>query len=190
MTFASLVLHLGLLRMWRLHYWLKPRVPPHTWRLRCVLAKVSKACVASLQQGRGRPLYLRRQHTLANLFFEGQRCVGPQLAQLPPLRFSPDCPDLTGNQVNQGTEAQGSVSGPALEELTLVRRTVSAALYSPTAHPPETGSPLSGKQNNMAPLARVIGLASLFSRWEPADLPENMLNTFSYYSWRWTVDSC
>ncbi len=64
---------------------------------------------------------------IAQLIFEGQGCVGLRLAQPPPLYFSPDRPDPTGNQANQGTEAQDSVSGPALEEPTLVRRAVSHA---------------------------------------------------------------
>ncbi len=109
--------------------------------------------LGDLRQGRDRTLCLRRQLSLPNLFFEGQGCVGPRLAQPPPLLFSPDRPDPTGNQANQGTEAQGSVSGPALEEPTLVHRAASAALCSPVAHPPETGPPLSGEQNNMAPMS-------------------------------------
>ncbi len=80
-----------------------------------------------------------------------------------PLRFSPDHSDPTGNQANQGTEAQSSVIFPALEEPALVRRAVSAALCTPLAHPPETGSPLSGEQNNLAPPVRAMGTTSLAS---------------------------
>ncbi len=76
--------------------------------------------MGNLRQARGRPLRLRRQHSLPNLFFKGQGWLGPRLAQPLPLCFSPDCPDLAGNQVNQGTEAQSSVSGPTLEEHALV----------------------------------------------------------------------
>ncbi len=36
---------------------------------------------------------------------KGQGCVGPRLAQPPPLCFSPDRPDHASNQANQGTEA-------------------------------------------------------------------------------------
>ncbi len=80
-----------------------------------------------------------------------------------PLRFSPNHSDPTGNQANQGTEAQSSVIFPALEEPALVRRAVSAALCTPLAHPPETGSPLSGEQNNLAPPVRAMGTKSLAS---------------------------
>ncbi len=36
---------------------------------------------------------------------KGQGCVGPRLAQPPPLCFPPDRPDHASNQANQGTEA-------------------------------------------------------------------------------------
>ncbi len=105
----------------------------HAISEQCPLGRVdasptnSSQNLGDLRQGRGRPLHLRRQLSLPNLFFEGQGCVGLRLAQPPPLYFSPDRPDPTGNQANQGTEAQDSVSGPALEEPTLVRRAVSHA---------------------------------------------------------------
>ncbi len=118
----------------------------------------------NLWQARGRPLRLRRQHSLPNLFFKGQGCVGPLLAQPPPLCFSPDHPDHTDNLANQGTEAQSSVNGPALEEPALVRGAVSAAHCSPVAHSPETRPPLSGKQNTLAPPAQTMGATSLASR--------------------------
>ncbi len=153
--------------------------------------------LGDLRQGRGRPLRLRRQLSLPN-FFEGQGCVGLQMAQPPPLRFPPDRPDPAHNQVNQATETQGSVSGPALEEQTLVRRAVLAALSSPVAHSPETGPPFSGEQNGTAPTAQTVGAAPLASLWEPSDLPESVLNTISQvrtpstrqlYALKWSVFS-
>ncbi len=42
------VLQLGLLRMQPLQRWLKPRVPPHAWRHRCLHIRVSHACVTAL----------------------------------------------------------------------------------------------------------------------------------------------
>ncbi len=75
--------------------------------------------MGNLRQARGRPLRLRRQHSLPNLFFEGQGCVGPRLTQPPPLCFSPD---PAGKQANQGTEAKRSVSCLALEELKIGSR--------------------------------------------------------------------
>ncbi len=83
--------------------------------------------LGNLWQAIGRPFRLRRQHSLPNLFFEGQGCIGPRLAQPPPLCFSPDRPDPTGNQANQGTEAKSSDSGPTLEKPELFRRAGVAA---------------------------------------------------------------
>ncbi len=146
----------------------------------------------------GRPLGLRRQHSLPNLFLEGQGCVGPRLAQPTPLWFSPDRSEPTGNQANQGTEAQSSVCGPALEEPALVCGAVSAAQCSPVAHSTETRPPLSCKWNDLAPPARTMGATSLASRWEPSDLPEIVLNTISQarapstrrlYAVKWSVFS-
>ncbi len=124
--------------------------------------------MGNLRQARGRPIRLRKQHSLPNLFFKGQGCIGPRLAQPPPLCFSPDRPIPAGNQ---GTEAQGSVSGPALEEPALV------AHCSPVAHSPAKRPPLSSELNNFAPPAHSMGATSLVSRWEPSVLPENVLNT-------------
>ncbi|XP_042593702.1 uncharacterized protein LOC122139569 [Cyprinus carpio] len=100
--------------------------------------------LGNLRQGRGRPLRLRRQLSLPNL---------PRLAQSPPLCFSPDRSDAAGNQASQGTETQGSVGGPALEEPALVCRAELAAFGSPVAHSPETGPPLPGEQNDIEPPA-------------------------------------
>ncbi len=111
--------------------------------------------MGNLRQARGRPLRLRRQHSLSNLFFKGQGCVGSRLAQPPPLCFSPDRSDPTGNQANQQTEAQSSVRGPALEEPALVCGAGAAAHWSPVAHFPETRPPLSGDWNDLATPARI-----------------------------------
>ncbi len=48
MASASSLLQLGLLCIRPLQYWLKPQVPPHAWRNRCLCVKVSQACVAAL----------------------------------------------------------------------------------------------------------------------------------------------
>ncbi len=81
--------------------------------------------------------------------------------------------------MNQGTEAQSAVSGPALEEPALVHGAVSAAHCSPVAHSPETRPPLSGEWNDLAPPTRYMAATSLASRWEPSVLHENVLNTIS-----------
>ncbi len=103
--------------------------------------------MGNLWQARDRPLRPRRQHLLPNLFLS--------------LCFSPDHPDPVGNQANQGTEAQSSVSDPPLEEPALARGAGAAAHCSPVAHSPETRLPLSGERNDLAPPARTMGATSL-----------------------------
>ncbi len=61
----------------------------------------------------------------------------------------------------------------------MVRGAGAAAYCSPVAHSPETRPPLSDERNNLAPLAQTFGATSLASRWEPSDLPKNVLNTIS-----------
>ncbi len=119
------------------------------------------------------------QLSLPNLFFEEQGCVVPRMAQPPPVCFSPDRSDPSGNQASQGAQAQIASGGPALEEPSLDLRAISAANSSSVAHSPEAGPPLSGEQNDLAPPARAVGPASLASRWESIDLPEKVLNTIS-----------
>ncbi len=104
-----------------------------------------------LWQGRSRPFRLQRQLSLPILLFKGQGRVGPRLAQPPPLCIPPDRPASTGHQANQGTRSQGAIGGPLMGKPTLVVRADLAADSSPLAHASETGSPLSGERNNMAP---------------------------------------
>ncbi len=106
--------------------------------------------MGNLRQARGRPLHLRRQHSLPNLFFA---ISGPTSSFI----LFPDRPDPTGNQANQGTEAQSYVSGPALKEPALVHGAVSAAHCSFVAHSPQTRPLLSGERNDLAPPAQTMG---------------------------------
>ncbi len=149
-------------------------------------------------QGRSRPFRLQRQLSLPNLLFEGQGRVGPRLAQPPPLCIPPDCPASTGRQACQGTGSQGAIGGPLVEEPTLVVRADSATDSSPLAPAPETGSPLSGERNNMAPSTRAVGFLRLAAQREPTGLPERVLNTISearapstrrLYALKWSVFS-
>ncbi len=151
-----------------------------------------------LWQGRSRPFRLQRQLSLPNLLFEGQGRVGPRLAQPPPLCIPPDRPASTGRQAYQGTGSQGAIGGPLVEEPTLVVRADSATDSSPLARAPETGSPLSGERNNMAPSTRAVGSLHLAAQWEPTGLPERVLNTISearapstrrLYALKWSVFS-
>ncbi len=151
-----------------------------------------------LWQGRSRPFRLQRQLSLPNLLFEGQGRVGSRLAQPPPLCIPPDCPASTGRQACQGTGSQGAIGGPLVEEPTLVVRADSATDSSPLARAPETGSPLSGERNNMAPPTRAVGSLHLAAQREPTGLPERVLNTISearapstrrLYALKWSVFS-
>ncbi len=154
-----------------------------------------------LWQGRSRPFRLQRQLSLPNLLFEGQGCVGPRLAQPPPLCIPPDRPASTGRQAYQGTGSQGggtNLGGPLVEEPTLVVRADSATDSSSLARAPETGSPLSGERNNMAPSTRAVGSLHLAAQWEPTGFPERVLNTISearapstrrLYALKWSVFS-
>ncbi len=151
-----------------------------------------------LWQGRSRPFRLQRQLSLPNLLFEGQGRVGPRLAQPPPLCIPPDRPASTGRQAYQGTGSQGAIGGPLMEEPTLVVRADSATDSSPQARAPETGSPLSGEWNNMAPSTRAVGTLHLAAQRDPTALPERVLNTISearapstrrLYALKWSVFS-
>ncbi len=64
---------------------------------------------------------------IAQLIFRTTRCVDPRLAQPPPLRFSPIALILQVIRWIRKQNTQGSPSGPALEEPTLVLGAVSAA---------------------------------------------------------------
>ncbi len=108
------------------------------------------------------------------------------------------CPASTGRQAYQGTGSQGAIGGPLVEEPTLVVRADSATDSSPLARAPETGSPLSGERNNMAPSTRAVGSLHLAAQWEPTGLPERVLNTISearapstrrLYALKWSVFS-
>ncbi len=151
-----------------------------------------------LWQGRSRPFRLQRQLSLPNLLFEGQGHVGPRLAQPPPFCIPPDRPASTGRQAYQGTGSQGAIGGPLVEEPTLVVRADSATDSSPLTRAPETGSPLSGERNNMAPSTRAVGTLHLAAQREPTGLPERVLNTISearapstrrLYALKWSVFS-
>ncbi len=120
------------------------------------------------------------------------------LAHPPPLCIPPDRPASTGRQAYQGTGSQGAIGGPLVEEPTLVVRADSATDSSPLARAPETGSPLSGERNNMAPSTRAVGSLHLAAQWEPTGFPERVLNTISearapstrrLYALKWSVFS-
>ncbi len=85
----------------------------HAISEQCILRRVDapptngSGNMGILRQARGQPLHLKRQHSLPNVFLEGQGRVGPRLVQPSPSCFSPYCPDPAGNQAKQS-----SVSAP------------------------------------------------------------------------------
>ncbi len=68
--------------------------------------------MGSLWQSSSRPLCLRRQLSLPNLFHEEHGCPGPRVAQLPSLCVPSNCSATAGTQTSQGTTAQASSNRP------------------------------------------------------------------------------
>ncbi len=149
-----------------------------------------------LWQGRSRPFRLQRQLSLPNLLFEGQGCVGPRLAQPPPLCIPPRSPCFHRSSGVSGNRVTRCYWWPPCGGTNL--RADSATDSSPLARAPETGSPLSGERNNMAPSTRAVGSLHLAAQWEPTGFPERVLNTISearapstrrLYALKWSVFS-
>ncbi len=144
-----------------------------------------------------RPLCLRRQLSLPNLFHEEHGCPGPSVAQPPALCVPSNRSATTGTQTSQGTTAQASSNSPPLEEPAVGVGVIPAARSSPMAHSHETGPPLSRKQHAVASTARVMGPACVATQREPFDLPERVLNTAEarapstrrLYSLKWSIFS-
>ncbi len=125
----------------------------------------------------------------------GTRC--PRLAQPPPLCIPPIAliPQVVRRVRNRVTRCYW---WPPCGGTTLVVRADSATDSSPLARAPETGSPLSGERNNMAPSTRAVGSLHLAAQREPTGLPERVLNTISearapstrrLYALKWSVFS-
>ncbi len=122
----------------------------------------------------------------------------PTIGTTSSFTYFPNCPNSTGHQANQVTRTKGSIGAPLVGEPTLVVRADSAADSSSLARAPEMGSPLSGEQNNMAPLTRAVGSPTLATRREPTSLLEGVLHTISearapstscLYGLKWSVFS-
>ncbi len=140
-----------------------------------------------LWQGRSRPFRLQRQLSLPNLLLEGQGRFGPTSS----FMHSPRSPCFHRSLGVSGNRVTRCYWWP-----TLVVRADSATDSSPLARAPETGSPLSGERNNMAPSTRALGSLHLAAQWEPTGLPERVLNTISearapstrrLYALKWSV---
>ncbi len=94
----------------------------------------------SLWQSSSRPLCLRRQLSLPNLFHKEHGCPGPRVAQSYALCFPSNCSATAGTQANQGAQAYSN--SPSLEEPAVGVGVIPAARSSPVANPLETGPPL------------------------------------------------
>ncbi len=123
--------------------------------------------LGSLWQSLSRPLRLRRQLSLPNLFYKEHACPGPRMAQPSALCFPPSRSATAGTQVSQGTMAQAYSNSPPLEEPTMGVRVIPAAESSPVVNPLGTGPPLSSERHDMASTPRVMGPACVAARREP-----------------------
>ncbi|XP_042572020.1 uncharacterized protein LOC122135816 [Cyprinus carpio] len=154
--------------------------------------------MGGLWQSGNRPLCLKRQLSLPNIFFQDQGRVVPGLAQPSSLCFSSGPSDSPSNQAGQGPEMQGSACSPILGKSALDSRPVADADCSPMARSPETGPPFSGGRDDLASTPREVVSAHLVARREPAGLPERVLDTISQarapstrrlYASKWSVFS-
>ncbi len=94
--------------------------------------------------------------------------------------------------MNQGTEAQSSIRGPALKEPALVLRAGAATHCSPMAHSPETRPPLSGEQNGTpSPIYRRYIFGFSMGAFSPprecAISQARALSTRCLYALKWSV---
>ncbi len=186
MAAASPVLQLGLLRMHPLQRWLKPRVPHNAWRHGRLHIRVNQACVTALTPWKN-PRWMEKGMAMG--LVHTRKVV------------TTDTSNTGWGALCEGKTTFGHWSkteSPLVEEPTLVVRADSATDSSPLARAPETGSPLSGERNNMAPSTRAVGSLHLAAQWEPTGLPERVLNTISearapstrrLYALKWSVFS-
>ncbi len=135
--------------------------------------------LGSLWQSSSRPLRLRRQLSLPNLFHKEHGCPGPRVAQSSAVCFSSNHSATAGTQASQGATAQVYSNSSALEEPAVGVGVIPAARSSPVANHLETGPPLSSKWHAMASTARVIGPACVAAQREPFDIPERVLSTMA-----------
>ncbi len=91
--------------------------------------------LGSLWQSSSRPLRLRRQLSLPNLFHKEHRCPGPWVAQSSALCFPSNRSATAGTQMSQGAMAQAYSNSPPLEEPAVGVRVIPAAWSSPVANP-------------------------------------------------------
>ncbi len=113
--------------------------------------------LGSLWQSSSRPLRLRKQLSLPNLFHKEHGCPG--------------------TQTSQGATAQTHSNSPPLEEPAVGVGVIPAARNSSVADPLETGPPLSSERHDMASTAWVMGPACVAAQREPFGLPKHVLNT-------------
>ncbi len=154
--------------------------------------------LVSFQQGRVRPLRLRRQLSLPNLFFKAAGCSGPRLAQRPSVCLPSDRPATPGYQANQGNKMLSPPRGPPLEEPSLVPRDDPAAVCSTPVNTTEERSSLTSTGQNLAFPAGTVEPSCLATRRESSQLPERVTNTIQearapstrhLYALKWSVFS-
>ncbi len=87
--------------------------------------------LGSLWQSSSRPLRLKRQLSLPNLFYEKYGYPDPRVTQSSALFFPSSHSDTAGTQASQGTMAQASFDSPPLEEPTMGVRVIAAPWLIP-----------------------------------------------------------
>ncbi len=154
--------------------------------------------LVSFQQGRVRPLRLRRQLSLPNLFFKAAGCSGPRLAQRPSVCLPSDRPATPGYQANQGNKMLSPPHGPPLEEPSLIPRDDPAAVCSTAVNTTEERSSLASTGQNLAFPARTVEPSCLATRRESSQIPARVTNTIQearapstrhLYALKWSVFS-
>ncbi len=113
--------------------------------------------LGSLWQSSSRPLRLRKQLSLPNLFHKEHGCPG--------------------TQTSQGATAQTHSNSPPLEEPAVGVGVIPAARNSSVADPLETGPPLSSERHDMASTAWVMGPACVARSTGAFRPPKHVLNT-------------
>ncbi len=132
--------------------------------------------LGSLWQSSSRPLHLRKQLSLPNLFTKSTDALAHEWPSLPLYTVA-----LVPQVLRRVREQRHKIIliAPLWRNQPWVSGVIPVVESSPVAYPLETGPPLSSERHDMASTARVMGPAWVAARWEPFVLPERVLNTMA-----------
>ncbi|XDV36877.1 hypothetical protein PO909_006592 [Leuciscus waleckii] len=131
--------------------------------------------MGGLREGRGRPLRLRRQLSLPNLFLKE-----PTSGPASPFCISPGLDAPPGHRTDQEHQLRSPTFSPPPAYPDLVPRANATVCDSSVANPAEERPPCAGKQDYLAPPSRLVGppcTPCMATQRVPRDLPEGVLNT-------------